>query len=73
MIAVQSLTLEVCFHVHLLKVESFSVLIENLVQNMSLEPMMGADTGGDGGASPLQLLKKHEVVPPNQFLYKLCN
>ena len=31
MIYVQSLTLEGCFHIHLLKVESFSVLIEKQI------------------------------------------
>ena len=31
MMYVQSLTLEGCFHIHLLKVESFSELIENLI------------------------------------------
>jgi len=62
MMYVQSLTLEGCFHIRLLEVESFSVLIENLIlRGGPMSTICDIPTSLEANPGPIFNLQKFDV------------
>ena len=62
MMYVQSLTLEGCFHIHLLKMESFSVFIENpILKGGPMSMICDVTKSLEASRGPVYNLKKCDV------------